>query len=81
MNECPSCFELGKNKFGMAGAYQVILKRVELPVIPRDECQKTLRKSALGRRFILDPSFICAGGESGKDTCQGACRVTLLAII
>lgn len=28
---------LGKDKFGKDGLYQVILKRVELPVIPRDE--------------------------------------------
>lgn len=49
----------------------MILKRIELPVVPRDECQQTLRKTNLGRHFILDPSFMCAGGESGKDTCQG----------
>lgn len=65
------CRILGKNKFGKDGHYQVILKRIELPVVPRDECQQTLRKTNLGRHFILDPSFMCAGGESGKDTCQG----------
>lgn len=52
---------LGKDKFGKDGLYQVILKRVELPVIPRDECQAKLRETRLGRHFILDPSFICAG--------------------
>merc|ERR1712080_169092 len=25
----------------------------------------------LGRRFQLDDSFICAGGQGGKDTCKG----------
>lgn len=61
----------GKDKFGKDGLYQVILKRVELPVIGRDECQIKLRETRLGRHFILDHSFICAGGEKGKDTCQG----------
>lgn len=62
---------LGKDKFGKDGLYQVILKRVELPIVPRDECQIKLRETRLGRHFILDESFLCAGGESGKDTCEG----------
>ncbi|XP_055316160.1 phenoloxidase-activating factor 2-like [Sitodiplosis mosellana] len=61
----------GKDKFGKDGLYQVILKKVELPVVPREECQTKLRETRLGRHFILDHSFICAGGEKGKDTCQG----------
>lgn len=67
------CFATGwgKDKFGKEGAYQAILKRVELPIINRDECQARLRDTRLGRFFILDPSFICAGGERGKDTCTG----------
>lgn len=60
----------GKDKFDK-GAYQAIMKRVELPVIPREECQKRLRETRLGRFFLLDPSFICAGGERGIDTCTG----------
>lgn len=60
----------GKDKFDK-GAYQAIMKRVELPVIPRDECQKRLRETRLGRFFILDRSFMCAGGERGIDTCTG----------
>lgn len=39
----------------------MILKRVELPVIPNDECQVKLRETRLGRHFILDSSFMCAG--------------------
>lgn len=61
----------GKDKFEKEGVYQVIMKRVELPIIPREECQKRLRTTRLGRFFVLDPSFICAGGEKGKDTCTG----------
>lgn len=61
----------GKDLFGKEGKYQVILKRVELPVVPRDACQGELRHTRLGANFILNPSFICAGGERGKDTCKG----------
>lgn len=60
----------GKDKFEK-GTYQAIMKRVELPIIPHDKCQKTLRTTRLGRFFILDDSFVCAGGELGMDTCTG----------
>lgn len=61
----------GKDLFGKEGKYQVILKRVELPVVPRDRCQTSLRTTRLGKHFELNPSFICAGGELGQDTCKG----------
>ncbi|NP_001155060.1 serine protease homolog 21 precursor [Nasonia vitripennis] len=61
----------GKDIFGKEGHYQVILKRVELPVVPHDSCQNSLRTTRLGKYFQLDKSFICAGGEPGKDTCKG----------
>lgn len=52
------------------GSFQTTLKRVDLTLIPRDECQSRLRQTRLGNYFILDPSFICAGGQPGFDTCQ-----------
>uniref|UniRef100_A0A2M4A2M3 Putative clip-domain serine protease subfamily protein a n=1 Tax=Anopheles triannulatus TaxID=58253 RepID=A0A2M4A2M3_9DIPT len=61
----------GKDVFGKQGTYQVILKKIELPVMPRDQCQTALRTTRLGRRFKLHNSFICAGGEKGRDTCKG----------
>ncbi|KAL5280900.1 hypothetical protein ACFFRR_004733 [Megaselia abdita] len=61
----------GKDTFGQQGKYQVILKKIDLPVVPRDTCQNTLRTTRLGKRFELHQSFICAGGEVGKDTCKG----------
>ncbi|KAJ8664739.1 hypothetical protein QAD02_006401 [Eretmocerus hayati] len=61
----------GKDIFGKEGHYQVILKRVELPIVPHDLCQQSLKGTRLGRHFVLDRSFICAGGEAGKDTCKG----------
>lgn len=61
----------GKDLFGKEGKYQVILKRIEMPVVPRDACKNELRLTRLGPHFDLHESFICAGGERGKDTCKG----------
>lgn len=48
----------------------MILKKVEIPVVRHDTCQNVMRTTRLGGYFILDESFICAGGEEGKDTCK-----------
>ncbi|KAJ1526112.1 hypothetical protein ONE63_009275 [Megalurothrips usitatus] len=60
----------GKNKFAQDGQYQVIMKKIELPIVPNPQCQELLRKTRLGAYFLLDASFICAGGEVGRDTCR-----------
>ncbi|XP_055836759.1 phenoloxidase-activating factor 2-like [Episyrphus balteatus] len=60
----------GKTNFG-TGKYPNILKKIDLPVVPNAKCEKDLRKTPLGRSFKLHYSFMCAGGETGKDTCQG----------
>lgn len=61
----------GKDNFGKEGKYQVILKRVELPVVPVNVCVQKLRNTRLGQYFQLHESFMCAGGELGRDTCKG----------
>lgn len=61
----------GKDVFGKEGKYQVILKKVDLPVVSSPNCQASFRRTRLGRQFVLDKSFICAGGVAGKDTCKG----------
>lgn len=68
-----SCFASGwgKNIFGKEGKYQVILKKVQLPIVPHEQCQSSMRKTRLGSRFRLHPSFVCAGGKVGEDTCRG----------
>jgi secreted trypsin-like serine protease len=69
-----TCFATGwgKDKFGKDGNYQVILKEIDLNVTDNEYCQTQLRKTRLGKRFRLHPSFLCAGGgDSGKDTCKG----------
>jgi len=61
----------GKNAFDPNGEYQNLLKEVEVPVLASDVCQELLRKTRLGKFFQLHPSFMCAGGEAGKDACKG----------
>merc|ERR1712002_576348 len=68
-----TCFATGwgKDQFGAAGQYQVVLKEIDLPVVSHNQCQESLRSTRLGKRFKLDDSFICAGGVGQKDTCKG----------
>jgi secreted trypsin-like serine protease len=47
------------------------LKKVDVPIVDFQQCQDLLRKTRLGTSFNLHSSFICAGGEEGKDTCKG----------
>lgn len=61
----------GRDVFGKEGKYQVILKKVELPIVPRRDCELALRGTRLGPYFNLHHSFVCAGGEAGRDTCKG----------
>ncbi|CAG2061339.1 unnamed protein product, partial [Timema podura] len=61
----------GKNSFDISGKWQTTLKKVELPIVPHAKCEKALQNTRLSPYFRLDKSFLCAGGEPGKDTCQG----------
>uniref|UniRef100_A0A2C9H4V4 Phenoloxidase-activating factor 2 n=1 Tax=Anopheles melas TaxID=34690 RepID=A0A2C9H4V4_9DIPT len=61
----------GKDQFSKEGKYHVILKKVELPVVPHATCQETMRSQRVGNRFVLDQSFLCAGGVAGQDMCRG----------
>ena len=54
---------------GDVGKLQVILKEVWMNVIEQNSCQEKLRKTKLGQFFVLDKSFICAGGEVDIDMC------------
>ncbi|CAK9809320.1 Phenoloxidase-activating factor 2 (Fragment) [Anthophora quadrimaculata] len=62
----------GKDAFGMNGKYQSIMKEVDVPIINQSTCQNSLRQTRLGQNFMLNKNtFICAGGEQGKDACTG----------
>jgi len=52
------------------GKYRVsILKKVELPIVPRDTWRNALNVSR-GPYFEFKDRFICAGGQEGKDPCK-----------
>lgn len=61
----------GKDIFGQTGKFSVILKKIPLPIVSNDNCEQQFRLTRLGSRFNLHPSFLCAGGQRGVDTCQG----------
>nr|XP_036671004.1 phenoloxidase-activating factor 2 [Drosophila suzukii] len=51
--------------------YSNILKKIDLPMVTRAECQGQLRKTRLGADYELPAGLICAGGERDKDACLG----------
>lgn len=61
----------GKEDFGREGKWSVILKRIPLPIVPRQTCENELQRTRLGSKFRLHQTFVCAGGQAGVDTCQG----------
>ena len=62
----------GRNDFSSTGQFQATQKEVDVPIVDQATCQTQLRATRLGANFALDfPSFVCAGGESGKDACTG----------
>ncbi|KZC12441.1 Serine proteinase stubble, partial [Dufourea novaeangliae] len=62
----------GKDAFGMNGKYQSIMKEVDVPIVSQTACEASLRQTRLGQYFNLNKnSFVCAGGEHGKDACTG----------
>ena len=60
----------GKNAFGGGGAYQKVLKEVDVPVLLDSDCERKLKRTRLGLDFVLHPGLLCAGGEEGKDSCK-----------
>lgn len=66
------CKTSGWGKNSLNGQYQPLLKKLELPIVPRQKCVNTLRETtSLGPWFTLHESFLCAGGEHLRDTCRG----------
>ncbi|KFM58911.1 Tryptase, partial [Stegodyphus mimosarum] len=57
-----SVYGWGRLKYG--GSHPDILQTVELPVVNSTECQTEFVT-------VIEPSMLCAGGESGKDACIG----------
>jgi hypothetical protein len=68
------CWVAGWGKDGVDGQFQIIQNKVDVPLMPRDDCQNVMQAALgreAGRNWRLSPSEICAGGEQGKDACDG----------
>lgn len=42
-----------------------------MPAVDHATCELAMRGTRLGPGFHLHDSFMCAGGEEGKDACEG----------
>ncbi|XP_055837985.1 phenoloxidase-activating factor 2-like [Episyrphus balteatus] len=60
----------GKKRF-RSKKHPKIMKKIELKVVPNAKCQNDLGQTRLEQSYELHSSFMCAGGEIGKDTCTG----------
>ena len=48
------------------------MKQVKLSLVEKDKCQELIRATGGSRRrWKMDQSYLCAGGEEGKDVCEG----------
>ena len=47
------------------------LRQVEMGMIDHALCEENLKKTRLKSDFVLEESFICAGGENDVDVCTG----------
>lgn len=57
------CFSSGWGRkfFNVRELYQAYLKKVEMSVVESQQCQDLLRETRLGKDFVLDEGFLCAG--------------------
>ena len=60
----------GKETFASVGI-SAVLKKIQVPLVSFLTCQSQLQAARLGSRFRLHESFLCAGGEAGRDACTG----------
>jgi hypothetical protein len=68
------CWVAGWGKDGVDGQFQVVQNRVDVPLMDHNTCQTRMQKALgrqAGRNFRLSSSEVCAGGEEGKDACDG----------
>lgn len=66
------CIVAGWGKYQFSDThYGGVLKKIDLPIVPRHICQDQLRKTRLGQNYTLPRGLICAGGEKDNDACTG----------
>ena len=65
------CTASGWGAHSLGGDEQTILKKVDLPIVPKDKCTELFRTLRKSDTYELHESYLCAGGLEGKDTCKG----------
>lgn len=71
------CWVAGWGKDDASGKFQVVQRKVDIPIVDSVTCQAKLKaalnskKPGVGDKFTISPSEICAGAEVGKDACTG----------
>lgn len=65
------CTASGWGSHTIGGVEQTILKKVDLPIVPRGVCQDTFRALRKTEAYELHESYLCAGGQANQDTCKG----------
>jgi len=68
------CWVAGWGKDSVTGQFQVVQNRVDVPLMDHDKCEARMTQALgrnAGRNFRLSRSELCAGGEEGKDACDG----------
>merc|ERR1711936_1077265 len=61
----------GADKEGIEGYYSDSLKKIDMPIVPQDECKDIFTRNNLRLRTRIHPSWLCVGGVPEKDTCKG----------
>lgn len=65
------CTASGWGAHTAGGTEQTLLKKVDLPIVPRTLCQETFRALRKSDSYELHESYLCAGGQANQDTCKG----------
>merc|ERR550519_2502561 len=52
------------------GKFSFVQRKVDVPIYDRGKCDNVM-KQLLGKEFNLRNGELCAGGECGKDACDG----------
>ena len=69
------CVATGHGKDQIVGYFTVKLRKVDLPIWSRAECEKSLNENYFQKNhsitWRIHESFLCAGGKESYDTCEG----------
>jgi len=72
------CWVAGWGKDGIKGNFKTTMHKVDVPIVNDRQCENSLKdairsqgQTAFANSLRLHSSEICAGGEQGKDACEG----------